>query len=154
MPKEQQKRYSPEELKVFEAILTEKVAEAQRELNAILEALGKKKENSTDTSIKMLEWESLDPQANGNAVFAKGIHTKYLRFIDNHISPVAFSYRCSCAFDESSVFLEALPSNIPEHRDSNKFPSYWCLLQEKHKPNKPPIRQQEASLSGRLKYFP
>lgn len=55
MSKELQKRYSPEELKEFEAILTEKVSEARRELNAILEALGKKKENSTDTSIKMLE---------------------------------------------------------------------------------------------------
>lgn len=51
----QQKRYSSEELKVFEATIVEKLAKANSELKTILEALSKKKENSTDTNIKMLE---------------------------------------------------------------------------------------------------
>ncbi len=50
-----QKRYSLEELKTFEATIVEKLDKAHGELTTILEALGRKQENSTDTNIKMLE---------------------------------------------------------------------------------------------------
>jgi DnaK suppressor protein len=50
-----QKKYSSEELRVFEVAILEKLNKAHSELKSILEALGKKNENSTDTNIKMLE---------------------------------------------------------------------------------------------------
>jgi DnaK suppressor protein len=50
-----QKRYSLEELQVFEATIVGKLDKAHSELKAIMEALGREKENSTDTNIKMLE---------------------------------------------------------------------------------------------------
>jgi len=50
-----QKRYSLEELQAFEVAIVEKLDKARGELKAILEALGRKQENSTDTNVKMLE---------------------------------------------------------------------------------------------------
>lgn len=50
-----QKRYSSEELQVFEVSILEKLEKANKELEAILSSLGRKNENGTDTNIKMLE---------------------------------------------------------------------------------------------------
>jgi DnaK suppressor protein len=55
MHQSKQKKYSLEELQAFEVTIVEKLNKAHGELKSILEALGKKKENSTDTNIKMLE---------------------------------------------------------------------------------------------------
>ena len=55
MQPSKRKRYSAEELQTFEAILVEKLEKALNELKAILEALGRKKENSTEAGMKMLE---------------------------------------------------------------------------------------------------
>jgi DnaK suppressor protein len=55
MHQSMQKRYSLEELQTFEATIVEKLDKAHGELTTILEALGRKQENSTDTNIKMLE---------------------------------------------------------------------------------------------------
>lgn len=55
MRESKQKKYSLEELKEFEVAIEEKLHKAHSELKAILEALARKKENSTDTNIKMLE---------------------------------------------------------------------------------------------------
>ncbi len=49
------KRYSSEELKEFEVIITKKLDQARDELDTILDSLGKKKENSTEEHIDMLE---------------------------------------------------------------------------------------------------
>lgn len=55
MTENRQNRYSAKELKEFETILNKKLAKAHHELRNILESLGKKKDNSTDAGIKMLE---------------------------------------------------------------------------------------------------
>ena len=55
MQQSKQKRYSSKELQVFEAFIIKKLAKAKNKLVAILDSLGGKKENSTDTNIKMLE---------------------------------------------------------------------------------------------------
>jgi RNA polymerase-binding transcription factor DksA len=55
MYQSKQKKYSLEELQVFEVAIVEKLDKALNELKSMLEALGKKNENSTDTNIKMLE---------------------------------------------------------------------------------------------------
>mmetsp|Transcript_26952 Transcript_26952/g.62611 ORF Transcript_26952/g.62611 Transcript_26952/m.62611 type:complete len:129 (-) Transcript_26952:4157-4543(-) len=55
MNKHKQRRYSSEELQTFEGIIVEKLKKAHAELRTIVEALSRKKENSTDTNIKMLE---------------------------------------------------------------------------------------------------
>jgi DnaK suppressor protein len=55
MHKSTKKRYSLEELQKFEATIVEKLDKAHGELNTILETLGRKRENSTDTNSKMLE---------------------------------------------------------------------------------------------------
>ncbi|MEM9416886.1 MAG: TraR/DksA C4-type zinc finger protein [Bacteroidota bacterium] len=55
MHQHQQKRYSSEELQVFEAGIIKKLAKANEELATILSSLDRKKENNTDPNIKMLE---------------------------------------------------------------------------------------------------
>ena len=55
MNNNKQKRYSLEELQEFEAAIMKKLEKANNELNDILGSLGRKRENSTDTNIKMLE---------------------------------------------------------------------------------------------------
>lgn len=50
-----QRRYSSQELKEFEVAIVTKLDGARKELKDILEALARKRENSTDTNIKMLE---------------------------------------------------------------------------------------------------
>lgn len=55
MHQSKQKRYSFEELQVFEISILEKLKKANEELEAILSSLGRKNENGTDTNIKMLE---------------------------------------------------------------------------------------------------
>ncbi|MHA7877598.1 MAG: TraR/DksA family transcriptional regulator [Bacteroidota bacterium] len=55
MHQSKQKRYSSEELQAFEATIIEKLTKAHNELKNIMEALGRKKENGTDTNIKMFE---------------------------------------------------------------------------------------------------
>ena len=55
MHQSKQKKYSSEELQEFEVSIIKKLDKAHDELKTILEALGRKKENSTDTNIKMLE---------------------------------------------------------------------------------------------------
>lgn len=55
MHQSKQKRYSSGELQVFEATIIEKLTKANDELKTIMEILGRKKENSTDTNIKVLE---------------------------------------------------------------------------------------------------
>lgn len=55
MHQSKQKKYSLEELQAFEVAIVERLDKALSELKSILEALGKKNENSTDTNIKMLE---------------------------------------------------------------------------------------------------
>ncbi len=49
------KRYSSEELKEFEVIINKKLDQARDELDTILDSLGKKRENSTEEHIDMLE---------------------------------------------------------------------------------------------------
>ena len=49
------KRYSTQELGVFETIITKKLAKASSELKATLEALGRKSDHGTDVTIKMHE---------------------------------------------------------------------------------------------------
>ena len=51
----ERKKYSSEELKEFEVILTKKLDQAKDELDTILDSLGKKSENSTEEHIDMLE---------------------------------------------------------------------------------------------------
>jgi DnaK suppressor protein len=51
----QQKTYSLEELQTFEAMIVFKLEQANDELKSILDVLGRKKENSIDKNIKMLE---------------------------------------------------------------------------------------------------
>ena len=51
----QQKRYSAEELKVFEASILKKIEKATAELQAIRASLGRTQENSSDNNVKMLE---------------------------------------------------------------------------------------------------
>ena len=55
MHQSKQKKYSLEELQAFEVAIVERLDKALSEHKSILEALGKKKENSTDANIKMLE---------------------------------------------------------------------------------------------------
>lgn len=55
MHQSKQKRYSSEELQAFEAVIIKKLEKAGNELEAILASLGRKKESSTNTNIKMLE---------------------------------------------------------------------------------------------------
>lgn len=55
MHQSKQKKYSLQELKIFEAAIIEKLNGAREELKYILEALARKQENSTNTTIKMLE---------------------------------------------------------------------------------------------------
>ena len=55
MDQSKQKRYSSEDLQEFEVVITKKLKKANEELEAILGALGRKKENSTEANIKMLE---------------------------------------------------------------------------------------------------
>lgn len=55
MTQVQQKRYSSEELREFEGIILQKLEAAQKLLNSIMEDLSKKRENSADTNVKMLE---------------------------------------------------------------------------------------------------
>ena len=55
MQQSKQRKYSLEELQVFEVAIVEKLDNAHSELKSILDTLGKKKENRTDTNIKMLE---------------------------------------------------------------------------------------------------
>ena len=55
MYQSKRKKYSLDELQAFEATIVEKLAKANSELKTIMETLGRKKENSTDTNIKMLE---------------------------------------------------------------------------------------------------
>ncbi len=55
MSQTMQKRYTPVELKEFEAIILKKLEKATVELKTIMEALGGKQENSADNTIKMLE---------------------------------------------------------------------------------------------------
>ncbi len=55
MHQNKQRKYALEELQAFEITIVEKLDKAHGELKSILEALGKKKENGTDTNIKMLE---------------------------------------------------------------------------------------------------
>lgn len=55
MHQDAQKRYSAEELQVFEVFINKKLKKANEELADILGSLGRKEENNTDTNIKMLE---------------------------------------------------------------------------------------------------
>ncbi|MEL6606657.1 MAG: TraR/DksA C4-type zinc finger protein [Bacteroidota bacterium] len=55
MHQDVQKRYSAEELQVFEVVIDKKLKKANEELADILDSLGRKEENNTDTNIKMLE---------------------------------------------------------------------------------------------------
>jgi len=55
MHQSQQKKYSQGELQAFEATIIEKLTKANSQLKTIVETLGRKKENGTDTNIKMLE---------------------------------------------------------------------------------------------------
>lgn len=50
-----QKKYSSDELRLFEANIFEKLDKANGELKTILEALGRKQNNSTDTNVKTFE---------------------------------------------------------------------------------------------------
>ena len=50
-----QKRYSLEELQEFEVSIIKKLTKAHDELKTILDVLGRKQDNGTDTNIKMLE---------------------------------------------------------------------------------------------------
>ena len=82
----QQKRYSLEELQTFEAMIVVKLGKANDELKNILEALGRKKENSTDKNIKMLEdgaevaeQESLSQLAARQRKFIAELEAAFLR---------------------------------------------------------------------------
>ncbi len=55
MYQHQQKKYSSEELQAFEKAIIEKLTIANSEIKTIMETLGRAKENTTDTNIKMFE---------------------------------------------------------------------------------------------------
>jgi len=55
MYQHRQKKYSLGELQAFEKAIIERLTAANNELKTIMEALGREKENTTDTNIKMFE---------------------------------------------------------------------------------------------------
>ncbi|MCU0318390.1 MAG: TraR/DksA C4-type zinc finger protein [Amoebophilaceae bacterium] len=82
----QQKKYSSEELQAFEAMIVLKLEKANDELKNTLEVLGRKKENSTDKNIKMLEdsaevaeQESLGQLAARQRKFIAELEAAFLR---------------------------------------------------------------------------
>ncbi len=53
-PKLMKPRYSSEDLKLFESLISKKLAQASKELDIILEALSNKREDSTEITLKDL----------------------------------------------------------------------------------------------------
>ncbi len=76
-----------EELKVFEAMIQDKIRKARIELRAIRETLGKKEDNSgTESSIKLLEdssdtveKENLSQLANRQRIFIEQLEAAMVR---------------------------------------------------------------------------
>ncbi len=55
MEASEKRRYTQEELALFERSILRKLDQANTELRSVLEALGRTKENSVDNNLKMLE---------------------------------------------------------------------------------------------------
>ena len=77
----QQKRYSTEDLGTFEAMIEDKIRKAHIELKAIRETLGRKEENGTESSIKLLE-DSSDTIEKENLSQLAGRQRKFIEQLE------------------------------------------------------------------------
>ena len=75
------KRYSAEELKIFEAIILKKIEKADTELKAIRETLGRKADNSTESPFKQLE-DGADTTEKENLSQLAGRQRKFIEQLE------------------------------------------------------------------------
>jgi DnaK suppressor protein len=90
MSKDERTRYSDEELKEFEVLISDKLEKAKKELNYIKEALSKKNDTGTDTTggtLKLLE-DGADTAEKENFTQLAARQQKFIQQLENAMARI------------------------------------------------------------------
>jgi DnaK suppressor protein len=90
MSKDERTRYSDEELKEFEVLISDKLDKAKKELNYIKEALSKKNDTGTDTTggtLKLLE-DGADTAEKENFTQLAARQQKFIQQLENALARI------------------------------------------------------------------